>query len=351
MRALEKMFPKLFSSPDTTKILQKIRSRTVEEQDALVEILRENGNSLNICSHIVTSLHEAAAVVVDLIRTKDPEFNHTKHVVMHDHPDIAALQLWNRFNREAVTLHTTFSSDQQIKDKTIASFIGITAPTIGVADSATLIQLTEPGRPRSTSLLPSIHIALLKRENLVADLTEAYALLREESHLDSFVFISGPSKTADIEAHMVNGAHGPREVHVVVLAEPTPRPKSLQKSDGRYGRTIRLSSTLLLKMKQAFVNKTTLLCLVVLISAVFLTMIHQFLMAIFMAGLFSAMVAASPSSAHQKTWWQGDTGLHSHRTGYCAAGPDTAYRTHYLSGDPGHPHRPIRYPMGAKLHQ
>lgn len=43
-------------------------------------------------------------------------------------------------------------------------------------------------------------------------------------------------------------------------------------------------------MKQALVSKTTLLCLVILISTVFLTMIHQFLMAIFMAGLFSAMV-------------------------------------------------------------
>lgn len=218
----KKMFPKLFSSPNTSKILEKIRSRTVEEQDALVEILRENGNSLNVCTHIVQSFNEAAAVVVDLIRTKDPEFNYTKHVVLHDHPDIAALQLWNRFNREAVTLHTAFSSDRQIKDKTIASFIGITAPTNGVADSATLVQLTEPGRPRSTSLLPSIHIAILKRENLVADLTEAYALLREQAHLDSFVFISGPSKTADIEAHMVNGAHGPREVHFIVLSEPLP---------------------------------------------------------------------------------------------------------------------------------
>ncbi|MBB1077926.1 LUD domain-containing protein, partial [Rhodoferax sp. 4810] len=92
---------------------------------------------------------------------------------------------------------------------------------IGVADSATLIQLTEPGRPRSTSLLASIHIAILRRENIVADLQEAYALLRDRAHLDSLVFISGPSKTADIEAHMVHGAHGPREVHLIILAEPS----------------------------------------------------------------------------------------------------------------------------------
>lgn len=213
-------FPELFSAQNSTATLKKIQSRTKEEQDALVEILRQNGNTLNICTHIVESFSQAAAVVVDLIRTKEPEFNHTKHVMLHDHPDIAALQLWNRFNHEAVTLHTTFKSDQQIKDKTIASFIGITAPTNGVADSATLIQLTEPGRPRSTSLLPSIHIAILKRENLVADLAEAYALLQMREHLDSLVFISGPSKTADIEAHMVNGAHGPREVHIVVVSEP-----------------------------------------------------------------------------------------------------------------------------------
>jgi L-lactate dehydrogenase complex protein LldG len=213
-------FPKLFAAPDTAETLKKIRSRTVTERNELVKNFLHNGNTLNISSHIVESLPEAADVVVELIRSKEPEFNYTKHIIMHDHPDIAALELWNRFNREAVTLHTTFSRDRQITDKTIASFIGITAPTIGVADSATVIQLTEPGRPRSTSLLPSLHIALLRRENIVADLAEAYALLRQKSHLDSFVFISGPSKTADIEAHMVYGAHGPRELHLIVLAEP-----------------------------------------------------------------------------------------------------------------------------------
>lgn len=214
-------FPKLFASPDTAEILKKIHRRTDTERDKLVDILLKNGNSLNISTHLVASFSEAAAVVVDLIRSKDPEFNHTKHVILHDHPDIAALQLWNRFNREAITVHTTFSSDRQSKDKTIASFIGITAPAIGVADSATLVQFTVPGQPRSTSLLPSIHIAILRREHLVADLAEAYALLREEKHPDSFVFISGPSKTADIEAHMVHGAHGPREVHLIVLNNPS----------------------------------------------------------------------------------------------------------------------------------
>jgi L-lactate dehydrogenase complex protein LldG len=215
-------FPDLFALPDLEEPCDTKHTRTAAEQEELVEILVDSGNQINISTHIAESFDEAAAVIVELIRSKDPEFNHNKHIVLHDHPDIAALNLWNRFSREGVTLHTTFSSDRQIRDKTIASFIGITAPAIGVADSATLIEQTEPGRPRSTSLVPSIHIAFLRRENLVADMSEAYVLLQEKKHLDSFVFISGPSKTADIEAHLVFGAHGPCELHLIVLSGPVP---------------------------------------------------------------------------------------------------------------------------------
>ncbi len=213
-------YPALFAAPDTGETVHRLRNRTTQEQGELVQLLQQNAKALGIHTHIAGSAGEAADIVVELVRGTQPEFACTKHIVQHDHPDIAALQLWKRFTREAVTVHTTFSSDRELREKTIASFIGITAPWIGVADSATVIQLTEPGQPRSTSLVPSIHIALLQRDNLVADLGEAYVLLREKGYLDSFVFISGPSKTADIEAQMVHGAHGPREMHLIVLSPP-----------------------------------------------------------------------------------------------------------------------------------
>lgn len=215
-------FAALFAAADTGEIVHRLQNRTPEDRQELVELFEKSARALGIHTHIADSEDDAAAVVVELIRSKEPEFTYTKHIIQHDHPDIAALQLWKRFTREAVTVHTTFASDRELREKTIASFIGITAPWIGVADSATVIQLTEPGQPRSTSLVPSIHIALLRRDNLVADLGEAYVLLREKGHLDSFVFISGPSKTADIEAQMVHGAHGPREVHLIVLPALVP---------------------------------------------------------------------------------------------------------------------------------
>lgn len=214
----KKLFPNLFRGPDRNKLIAQIRKRSQTELLRLAEGFKANGKELHQSTHLVPSMEEAAAIIVELVRSKTPEFGHTRHIIQHDHDDIAALELWKRFTRESVTVHTTFSSDPQLRDKTIASYIGITAHDIGVADSATLLQVTSPGCPRSTSLVPSIHVALLRLENLVATLEEAYALLQERPLPDSFTFISGPSKTADIEAHLVHGAHGPCEVHVIILS-------------------------------------------------------------------------------------------------------------------------------------
>jgi L-lactate dehydrogenase complex protein LldG len=209
-------FPALFATADTSRVLQAIRARNTTEQDELLRLFQSNAKALGIHIHVVASEAEVADVIVNLALTKSPEFTTDKHIIHHHHPDLNALQLANRLDREGVTVHATLCADTQLREKTIASFIGITAPDIGIAESATLIQLTKPGCPRSTSLVPSIHIGVLKKEHVVADLREAYALLQEEAHLDSMVFITGPSKTADIEAQMVHGAHGPREVHILI---------------------------------------------------------------------------------------------------------------------------------------
>lgn len=214
--------PELFVKHDNSALRKKVRNRSYEDKQLLIKELAENCTGLGITLHLVDSVQEAEDLTVELVRTKTPEFSHNRHVIQHNHPDIAAMQLWKRFNRESVTVHTTYVGDVDIPEKTIASYIGITAPDISVADSATLMQLTSSGCPRSTSLVPSIHIALTRSENLVANLQEAYALLEEYNPKDSFVFISGPSKTADIEAHLVHGAHGPKELHLILIKEAEP---------------------------------------------------------------------------------------------------------------------------------
>ena len=216
------MFPDLFSKQDKKSLIDKIRTRSYQSKETLIEQLDKNCRDLNIDLHVVDSHEDAENVTVELIRTKEPEFSYNRHIIQHTHPDIAAMKLWKRFNRESVTIHTTYPGDEEVSEKTVASYIGITAPDITVASSATLVQLTSSGCPRSTSLVPSIHIALVRSKNLVENLEEAYALLEQIDPQESFVFISGPSKTADIEAHLVHGAHGPKELHIILIKETKP---------------------------------------------------------------------------------------------------------------------------------
>ncbi len=210
---------RLFDCGDEGDIVDRIKYRTHVEKQSLLKRMTENAAPLNLGVHPASSLAAAADLISDIVRAASPEFSDTRQIIQHDVDDIASLQLWKKFAGKAVTVHTTYQADMAVREKAIASYVGITAPRWAIADSATIVEITGAGRPRSTSLLPSVHIALLRIEHLLAELGEVYALLRRTPPQESFLFISGPSKTADIEAHMVHGAHGPREMHLVVIDE------------------------------------------------------------------------------------------------------------------------------------
>lgn len=101
--------------------------------------------------------------------------------------------------------------------------VGITGVTAALAATGSLIVESGAGRYRSASLLPDVHIALMRAEQILPDLESwaeaqraaAYPAFRQASNT---TVISGPSKTADIAHQLVKGAHGPREVHVMILA-------------------------------------------------------------------------------------------------------------------------------------
>lgn len=207
----------IFDTSSQRTVLERIESRNDLDYAGLVQLFSQNCPALNLQLHTATDFDESSKHIVDIVLQSEPEFSNVKHIVQHNHPDLRQLRLWEKLEGESVSVHTTFKEDQEIVDKTKASYIGITCADWGVAESATLIQLTSPDRPRSTSLVPSIHIGLLRRKNLLLSLEEAYCIISQQATPTSMTFISGPSKTADIEAHMVHGAHGPREMHVIVV--------------------------------------------------------------------------------------------------------------------------------------
>jgi L-lactate dehydrogenase complex protein LldG len=97
--------------------------------------------------------------------------------------------------------------------------VGITGCFCAVAETGTLMLLSGPGTYASASLLPETHIAVLAADRIVASMEDAFALARKErGELPRATnFISGPSRTADIEQTIVLGAHGPYRVHVVIV--------------------------------------------------------------------------------------------------------------------------------------
>lgn len=97
--------------------------------------------------------------------------------------------------------------------------VGITGAYCALAETGTLLLLSGATTTASMSLVPETHIAVLPVTRILKCMEDAWALLRAErgSLPRSTNFISGPSRTADIEQTLVLGAHGPYRVHVVLV--------------------------------------------------------------------------------------------------------------------------------------
>jgi len=97
--------------------------------------------------------------------------------------------------------------------------VGVTGAFCGLAETGTLMLLSGPGSPASVSLLPETHVAVLQTARIVTHMEDGWDLARRELHTlpRAVNFVSGPSRTADIEQTLVLGAHGPYRVHIVLI--------------------------------------------------------------------------------------------------------------------------------------
>ena len=97
--------------------------------------------------------------------------------------------------------------------------LGITSCLCAIAETGTLVFV--PGRemPTATTLLPDTHVVVLRAKDIVATMEDAFNRVRAaKSTLPRAIhFISGPSRTGDIEQTIVLGAHGPYRVHILLL--------------------------------------------------------------------------------------------------------------------------------------
>jgi L-lactate dehydrogenase complex protein LldG len=103
------------------------------------------------------------------------------------------------------------------RDELFACDAGVTTAQWGIAETGTLVLESARERSRLISLVPPIHVALLSTRCICDSLGDALARVSITSH--AITFITGPSRTSDIELTLVVGVHGPQTVHVLLMEE------------------------------------------------------------------------------------------------------------------------------------
>lgn len=100
---------------------------------------------------------------------------------------------------------------------------GVTGCFAAIAETGTLMLISGPESPTRNNFLPDTHVAVLRASQVVAAYEDGWDRLRRRGALDgdgmprTVNFITGPSRTGDIEQRLVLGAHGPRRLHIVLI--------------------------------------------------------------------------------------------------------------------------------------
>ena len=114
-------------------------------------------------------------------------------------------------------------SRDELRQQSSRAGIGITGVDYAVAETGSVVVLPSRGLSRLVSLVPPVHVAIVRPQDVLETLEDVFMLRRLANYrgngdMGSYMnFITGPSRTADIEQTLVIGVHGPKEAHLVLL--------------------------------------------------------------------------------------------------------------------------------------
>jgi L-lactate dehydrogenase complex protein LldG len=131
--------------------------------------------------------------------------------------DIHELAAWDKQYLPAGLIESLQANGLRVLDRpNPATRAGLTGVLAAAAETGTLAIPGGPGRPLAVSLLPEIHMAVL-RETDIFEKLEPILNLEAIKKASAVALVSGPSRTADIEMTLTIGVHGPAEVHVFCI--------------------------------------------------------------------------------------------------------------------------------------
>jgi L-lactate dehydrogenase complex protein LldG len=171
-----------------------------------VRLFAERFEALAGKAHVVGSAAEAGAKAREIVAGRSVV------AVEHEVVRAAGVMEWDGDVRHG------FATGEELRRACAECAVGITSTSYALADTGTLVTMAGPGEPRLASLLPPVHVALVPAGVILAGIEELLLRVPEpDEGTSSMVFITGPSRTADIEQILVRGVHGPGEIHAIVI--------------------------------------------------------------------------------------------------------------------------------------
>ena len=191
-----------------------------DRADVLFNELEQSATDIDWTVVRATTDEQAVEYVVSLVGDIE-----AKLLVRSAHSVVERLRLGTAVDVKGVEVALMASEDptdgaqrQRARDRGIAADLGVTGVDYAVAETGSVLIAAGKGTSRLVSLLPPVHVAIVERGQVVADLDDLFALVAAEHGATSYMnIISGPSRSGDIEQTIVKGVHGPREVHMVLL--------------------------------------------------------------------------------------------------------------------------------------
>jgi L-lactate utilization protein LutC len=202
-----KDFPRFAGQPFRARFHRE-DTRSAKAPDTKEEELRDHPLFAVEKDRVEQFITELTALGGHVIPTGDPtrgiiEFLKSRGV---DHIHLEPNTLDESLLQEA-NINTTITPDPAIR-------VGVTKAICGLADTGSVLIVDGEGGPLHASLLPEVHLAVLRKSAILPSLENAMNLVRESN---AAAFITGPSRTADIEMTLTIGVHGPGELHIFLV--------------------------------------------------------------------------------------------------------------------------------------
>lgn len=179
------------------------------EQHPLIRLFKERAEAVQTAVADVKGLHEAFAYAVELTRKQGGSTIAAPALAQEERSELAEL-----CRQAEITLLSENFRGYEGKIQT-----GFTVGDWGVAETATLVLDSTSEDVRIATMLTETHVAVLPRSRVKSDVMELESELSEsmKSAPRYLSFISGASRTADIERVLTIGVHGPQELHLLLL--------------------------------------------------------------------------------------------------------------------------------------